>query len=85
MTDKRLAIVFFFQLTIKEKAAKNKPANSFVVLFFFSNCLHACLGLALCHMHVFEYVCVIFVRARLVDGLPPWLVPEGCQLRRIGD
>lgn len=85
MTDKRLAIVFF-QLTIKEKAAKNKPANSFVVLFFFfSNCLHACLGLALCHMHVFEYVCVIFVRARLVDGLPPWLVPEGCQLRRIGD
>lgn len=34
MTDKRLAIVFF-QLTIKEKAAKNKPANSFVVLFIF--------------------------------------------------
>lgn len=28
---------------------------------------------------------VIFVCACPVDGLPPWLVPEGCQLRRIGD
>lgn len=35
MTNKRLATFFFFQLTIKEKAAKNKPSNSFVVLFIF--------------------------------------------------
>lgn len=72
MTDKRLAIVFF-QLTIKEKAAKNKPANSFVVLFiyfFLIACMPAWAWLCVICMCLSMCVLFLFVPALLMDCHP---------------